>query len=121
MPDTVITQAMLDTERELRLAAEKDFRDLIVFLKGGQPESYNLHVKVAAEQFAGELRDLRTFARAVAKAADDRDFVGLPPGHAFELVSVLDDEPDYADEDGDRPTQGSYITVGMIRRALGEE
>lgn len=42
--------SILETETELRQVAEKNLADLITFLEGGQPETYNLHIKVKAEQ-----------------------------------------------------------------------
>lgn len=42
--------SILETETELRLIAEKNLADLITFLEGGQPETYNLHIKATAER-----------------------------------------------------------------------
>lgn len=41
--------AALETEREIRKAAEQDFKDLRAFICGEAPKAYNLYTKFAAE------------------------------------------------------------------------
>ena len=42
-------ESQLSTEKELRLVAEKNLADLQTFLSGGEPPTYALHIKLAAE------------------------------------------------------------------------
>ena len=62
----------------------------------------------AAPTMREALEELQTFHRHVAKAAGDLD--GLPDGHAFTLVDMVEEEEWSNTSDG-------FITAGMIRRA----
>jgi len=55
------TNPELETERELRIAAEKNYNDLLAFLRGEEPATYCLHVRGHADEIrklhADALRD----------------------------------------------------------------
>ena len=56
---TASLQAFLDTEKELREGAEKNYRDLCTFLRGDTPlpSSYNLHVFGDAQSIRAQIEE----------------------------------------------------------------
>ena len=52
-------EAKFSTEQELRLVTEDDLRCLKVFLEGGQPAEYRLHIKCIADKHAMKVKRLR--------------------------------------------------------------
>lgn len=59
----------LETERELREHAEKNYRDLLAFLRGEPPATYCLHVRGHADEIAKLHGDALNVAAQNADAA----------------------------------------------------
>jgi len=58
-----------DTYKEVYESAVKDLSDLRVFLSGGTPETYSLHIKILADTLLKQARDLLFTKRLIATQA----------------------------------------------------
>jgi hypothetical protein len=91
------TTAELETERELRLGAEKNYRDLVALLSGETPETYCLHVKCAADKLREQIETTTIHQRDRAEEAADKlasAILGEPidwPDHDAKWAEALEE------------------------------
>ena len=83
--------SLLETEKELRQVAEKNLADLITFMEGGQPETYNLHIKVKVDELKAANSALKWHQEiaALAEGYDEEGATGPRRPLTWETIARM--------------------------------